>query len=114
MDHQSAAPSPSEDGRGRAGFFLSRWRGDVALGTLFWRDMAVVGTAINLTTTLLALALLGAGLPLPVVLATHFAPLPYNVFLFLAVWRTSARAGGWIAQLAPLGAAAWLLIATLI
>ncbi|WP_274627080.1 hypothetical protein [Arvimicrobium flavum] len=114
MDHLSAAPSPNEDGRAPVGFFRSRWRGEVALGTLFWRDMAVVGTAINLATTLLALALLGLGFSLAVSLAAHLAPLPYNFFLFLAVWRTSDRAGGWVAQLAPLGAAAWLVVATLI
>lgn len=99
---------------GFGGFMAARWRGEIPLNLLFWRDMALVGTTINIVSTLLAVALLGLELPLPLVLATHFAPLPYNIFLFLAVWRTSGRAGGWRAQIAPLGAAVWLVLATLV
>ncbi len=100
--------------KGFVGFMAARWRGEIPLSLLFWRDMALVGTTINIISTLLAVALLGLDLPLPPVLATHFAPLPYNIFLFLAVWRTSGLAGGWRAQIAPLGAAVWLAVATLI
>ncbi len=101
-------------GRNIRTFFTTRWRGDVPLSLLFWRDMVVVGTAISIASTLIAVLMLGLHAPLALVLAMHFGPLPYNVFLFLAVWRTSGRLGGWRAQLAPLGAAVWLGAATLV
>lgn len=97
-----------------AEFFRARWRGAAPLGLLFWRDMAVVGTAVNVAATLLAVALLGAGASLPLVLAVHFLPLPYNIFLFVAVWRSAGRAAGWAAHAAPLAAAAWLVLAAVI
>lgn len=106
----SPQPEPAEP----SGFFRARWRGMVPLRTLFWRDMVVVATGLNLATSGVALALLGAGYPLSVVLPVYFAPLTYNIFLFLAVWRTSGMRGGWVAQAAPLAAAAWLAIATVI
>jgi len=95
-------------------FFTSRWRGEVPLGILFWRDMVCVATAISLAVTLAAVALLGLGFPLPVVLAVNFSPLPYNLFLFAAVWRACRGRVDWPAQVAPLGSAVWLIVATLI
>lgn len=114
MADDGAMTSPRARPGQVSGFFRARWRGEVALTTLFWRDMVVVATAINVACTLGAVALLGAGLPLAVTLTLHFAPLPYNIFLFLAVWRTSGMIGGWLAQAASLAAAAWLAIATVI
>jgi hypothetical protein len=114
MAHQDALTQTNADPGSLSGFFRSRWRGEAPLATLFWRDMVLVATAISLGSTVVALAMLALDVPLAVVLATHFAPLPYNIFLFLAVWRTSGRIGGWTAQLAPLGAAAWLAVATVL
>jgi hypothetical protein len=99
---------------GLAGFFAARWRGNVPLKRLFWRDMVVIGTAINLATTAASLVLLAAGLPLPAALAVHFAALPYNLFLTFAVWRTAERRGGGTAFAYQMGAVFWLIVATLI
>lgn len=52
-------------------------------------------------------------MPLGLVLAVHFGPVPYNVFLILAVWRTAEKAGGARASLFMLGSALWL-IATIV
>ena len=41
------------------GFFSRRWRRQVPLGTLFWRDMVVVGSGINLVAAFVALMALG-------------------------------------------------------
>lgn len=90
-------------------FFSSRWRGQVRLGLLFWRDMVVVGSLINLLSGFLALALMAAGAPLTAVAAAHFAPLPYNTFLFAAFWRLPGRPA-WMSA----GAIAWLLLVILI
>ena len=39
-------------------FFTQRWRGLVGWRTLFWRDLLVIGTSMNLLMTGSALALL--------------------------------------------------------
>ncbi|TGT78646.1 hypothetical protein EN802_03145 [bacterium M00.F.Ca.ET.159.01.1.1] len=91
------------------GFFRARWRGEAPLDRLFWRDMLLVGTAISITSSALALVLLGSKLPLWLVLAVHFLPVPYNIFLTVAVWRTAEKAGGFKAQLMMLGSALWLI-----
>lgn len=106
--------SESRTAEAGAGFFLPRWRGLVPLDRLFWRDMVIVGTSINLVTSVAALAMLGAKMPLAAALAVHFVPAPYNVFLFFAVWRTAAMQPGPIASLAQIFGAIWLVLATLI
>ncbi len=91
------------------GFFVSRWRGDLPLARLFWRDMVVFGTALNLLVTFVALAISANRAPIELAAAVHFSTLPYNVFLFAAVWRNADRRPG-----LRLGAALWLLAATLL
>ncbi|TIU06483.1 MAG: hypothetical protein E5W40_19385, partial [Mesorhizobium sp.] len=77
-----SAQKPLEGEGGEAsralGFFRSRWQGMAPLDRLFWRDLVLVGTAINIAVSVLALILLGLKLPLALVLAVHFAPVPYN------------------------------------
>lgn len=90
-------------------FFSSRWRGQVHFGQLFWRDMVVVGSLVNLLSGFLALALMAADAPLTAVVAAHFAPLPYNLFLFAALWRQPDRPACMSA-----GAIGWLLLVILI
>lgn len=85
------------------GFFVARWRGEVPLARLFWRDTVVVGTLANLAASLVALVLLTRDAPLAVVAGLHFAPLPYNCFLFAAIWRAGAHAP-WF----RVGGALWL------
>lgn len=110
---EDGRPTPPT-GSAIAEFFRARWRGEAPFGLLFWRDMVVTGTAVNVAATLLAVALLGAGTSLPLVLTVHFLPLPYNIFLFVAIWRSAKRAAGWAAHAAPLAAAAWLVLAAVI
>lgn len=109
-------PAGGEDGKmgGTAGFFRARWHGVVPLDRLFWHDMVVVGTAINIASSVVALILLGLKLPLAAVLAVHFAPVPYNIFLTLAVWRIAERAGGAKASLMMLGSALWLILVVVV
>ena len=56
--------------------------------TLFWRDLLGIGTAINLLASFVALMGAAQGLDTRLAVALHFAPVPYNVFLALAVWRS--------------------------
>lgn len=76
---------------GLIGFFSRRWRGDVPLSRVFWLDMLGIGTVINLLASLAALILLSQKVDPRIAVALHFAPLPYNVFLFMAVWRSPRR-----------------------
>lgn len=71
---------------------------------LLWRDMLGVGTAINLGATLVALVAAIQGAPTGIVAVLHFAPLPYNFFLFAALWRLPQRP-----VLAAALAAAWFV-----
>ena len=43
------------------GFFAQRWRGQVPLRRLFWRDIVLIGSLINLAATFLALMLAAQG-----------------------------------------------------
>jgi cytochrome bd-type quinol oxidase subunit 1 len=72
-------------------YFSRRWHGQVPLPVLLWQDMLGVGTLVNLTASLLAFAALIKDAPTLVVVALQMAPLPCNVFLFGAVWRSPGR-----------------------
>ena len=93
---------------GSAGFFSSRWRARVPMRVLFWRDMLLVGTLINVVFTGVALAMAASSMPMALAAAVHFAPLPYNLFLVVAVWRLPASALHRWASLA------WLAFVTLV
>jgi hypothetical protein len=76
---------------GTRGYFARRWHGEVPTAVLLWRDMLAIGTLANLAATFVALILLSQGVSLAIVAAVHFAPAPYNLFLFAAVWRSAQR-----------------------
>ena len=95
-------------------FFIRRWRRQVPLGLLFWRDMVVVGSALNLAAAFAGLMALGFKADLAVAMLVFHAPLPYNVFLVASVWRTADAVEAGKAYSARLGAALWLLAATVI
>ena len=106
MDTGETAPA------GRRGFFATRWSGERPLAALFWRDMLLWGTLINLAATLAGALLLGFKAPAWLAATVHFSPLPWNLFLLAAVWRSAerlraARAFGWQAL-----ATVWFLAAT--
>lgn len=84
-----------------AAFFRRRWRAEVPLRVLFWRDMVIVGSLINIFTGFAALALIAQDVAMEVAVAIHFAPLPYNLFLLAAVLRSPQRT-------AALTLAAWI------
>ena len=86
-------------------FLGRRWRGEVGTPTVFWRDMLAVGTVLNLLASFVALVLASQGAPPWLPVAVHFAPLPYNLFLFMAVMRS--KPGG---QAMRLVALVWLVV----
>lgn len=96
-------------------FFSARWAGQVPLRRLFWRDAAVVATAVNVAFGIAALLVLAVGGPLWAALALYALPLPYTLFLTAAIWRTAARQSQGLEALAyQWGAILWLIVATLL
>lgn len=89
--------------------FSRRWRGEVPLRTVFWRDMLGVGTAVNMLATFVALMVASQGASVWIAASIHFAPLPYNILLVATVGRASP--GNRLAIIASL---AWLAVMTVV
>lgn len=70
------------------GFFASRWHSEVELSLLLWRDMLFVGTLINLAAGFTAFILLSQDVTPIWALSVYLAPVPYNIFLLVSVWRS--------------------------
>ncbi len=75
---------------------------------LFWRDMVLLGTLINLLATGLALGVVASGGSVALAAGLHFSPMPCNLFLVAAVWRLPASTAHRWASLA------WLALVTLV
>lgn len=99
---------------GVAGHFSRLWLGRPSLSRIFWNDMLLVGTSISLTATLLGYLTLAADAPAAVSLAISLSPLPYNLLLVTAVWRSAAATMSDWAWPARAAAGAWLLVATMV
>jgi hypothetical protein len=91
----------------------SRWRGDVPVGLVLWLDMLVVGTAINVVTTVAALLLFATDFPTLAGAAVYFSPLPYNLFVLIAVWRSAAKVHEPRRSAARACAVLWFLVAAM-
>lgn len=76
---------------------------------LFWIDTVLVGTSLNLLASVIALALAANRAPPALSAAVFFSTLPYNLFLFAAVWRNAKASPSLQA-----GAVVWLVAATLL
>jgi len=72
-------------------FITKRWHGRIGWRTLFWRDLLLIGTGLNLLMTGTALALLSQDAPMHWVLLAHLLPLPYNLLIVSAIWRARRR-----------------------
>ncbi len=99
---------------GAFAFFVRRWRRETPLGLLFWRDMVVLGSLLNLISAFAGLMALGFKAELAVALAVFHAPLPYNLFVVAAVWRTADLVDAARASAARTGAAAWLVAVSIL
>jgi hypothetical protein len=90
------------------------WRGEEGMARVFWEYAIVYGSLANLITTGAALAVLLADFP-ALAVAIFFLPLPYNVLIVVAVWRSASRYPGppmW-ATLARVAVTVWAVIATI-
>ena len=98
----------------RRGFLAARLAGEVPAGRVFWTDMMAVGTAVNVAAAFAAILMLGFKHPAWVAVCVYLAPLPYNIFLVVSVWRAAARLAPKPGAAYRLGAALWLAAATLV
>jgi hypothetical protein len=91
------------------------WRGEVGLARAFWEYAIAFGTLANLTTTGLALATFMTTGSVLLAATIFFLPIPYNVLIVVAVWRSAGRYTGpplW-ATLARAAVIVWATIATI-
>jgi hypothetical protein len=96
------------------GYFRQLWRAEVPLSRVFWQDMIVVGTVINLAAMGLAVLAVILGASTPAGIAIHLAPVPYNIVLVTSVWRRAdieRSDWGWLARI---GSLLWLILAFVI
>jgi hypothetical protein len=96
------------------GYFQQLWWAEMPLATVFWRDMAVVGSIVNVVSIALATITAAFGGATGVGIALYTAPTPYNIFLVVAVWRRADRENTEWAWPARIGALVWLLLAFLV
>ena len=81
-------------GQGPFGWPGRFWRGELPLSEAFWTGALTIGLAVNVTTSLLFLALITADLPWPALVMGYGISLPYNALAVVGVWRSAARHGG--------------------
>jgi hypothetical protein len=73
------------------GYVQNLWRGEIPLGRVFWSDMLIIGTVVNIAAMIAALLLFVSGAPIAFGVVVHFAPVPYNLLLLLGVWHAAQR-----------------------
>ncbi|MCG8508790.1 MAG: hypothetical protein MI741_06135 [Rhodospirillales bacterium] len=70
------------------------WRGERPLWEVFWWYTMVFGTLLNLLTTIGFFFLVYLGAPYLVAIAEFALPIPYNIFMVVAVWRSAGNYSG--------------------
>lgn len=105
---------PSTTQAARRNFFAARWAGEVPLRRVFFTDMLAIGSIANMAGVLCAILLMLAGSPAWLGALAYIAPLPYNVFIVLAVWRTLDATQPPSAGVYRLVALVWLAIVVVV
>jgi hypothetical protein len=90
------------------------WRGELPLSLVLWRDMALVGTVVNIAAMGAAFFAIALGASMMTFIVIHFLPVPYNIFLVAAVWRAAERAPAEQAWMARIVSVLWLFVAFVI
>jgi hypothetical protein len=85
------------------------WRGEPPLFRVFWTDMILIGSLVNIVGAAVSMLLFVSG-AIVFGVVVHFAVVPYNILLFLAVWQSAARTpSGWSFP-AQAAALVWLIL----
>ena len=114
---EAAESGPHPPERPAAGNIVRRlWAGELPLARAFWSYAIIGGTALNGVTTLLAMALLAMDAPAGVAVILFALPIPYNLLMLVAVWRSAGAYQGsrlW-ADLARVAIVIWAAAAVLL
>ena len=70
------------------------WSGELPLGEAFWTFAIGIGVALNLSTTVLFMALAAFDRPWPELLGAYVLSFPYNIVALVGVWRSAERYQG--------------------
>ena len=70
------------------------WRGELPLQRAFWTWAVAVGLLINVTTTVLFLALITLDRPWSALLLGYAVGVSYNIAALVGAWRSAARYPG--------------------
>ena len=70
------------------------WAGKLPLGEAFWTWAIGIGLLVNLTTSVLFLALITYDRPWAALFVGYALSVPYNVVALVGVWRSAARYQG--------------------
>lgn len=90
------------------------WHGHVPLEIAFWRYAVIYGLCLNIATSLMFMALTAADVGVALLTAAFLLPVPYNILIIVAVWRSADRCqqpGKW-AEWARFGTVFWMLALT--
>jgi len=92
------------------------WRGGLPLGEAFWLWGILGGGVVNLFGTLAALLLLTEEVSPWLVALLIAAHIPFNLFLLVGVWRSSAKPeiGAERRQLARLCMSVWVIALSIV
>ena len=95
-------------------FLDARLRGAAPLGTVFWRDMFVIGTLVNVVMSAGSMIYFSQNGEMVPFLLMYFAPVPYNLFITYSVWKASHQVGGAWALAAQFLSLCWCVAFVLI
>ena len=70
------------------------WLGHVPLDIAFWRFAVIYGLVLNAATSILFLVLVTGGASTASLVAAFLLPIPYNILMIVAVWRSAGRYQG--------------------
>jgi len=113
---ESTSPAAEQGARAPGSVLRRLWAGEAPLGQVFWQYAMIGGTALNVVTTLLAMALLAADAPGLLALTAFALPIPYNLFVLVAVWRSAGAYEGprLLADLARVISVIWAVAAIIV
>lgn len=92
-----------------SGFLQTRWNGEAPMETVFLRDMLLVGTTVNIACAVAAWTMRSADMHVLFPLLARMLPVPWTLFLFVAVWRSAERDGGSACLSVKVIAVMWLI-----
>ena len=104
-----ATVEPRPPGPGPVRYVRQLWNGDLPLSRVFWTDMLVVGTLVDVVTLVATMLLFAGDAPLAFGLAMFLIHIPYSALLFIGVWRSAARERSAWSLPAQILAGIWLL-----